>query len=386
VDGEPETEHFRGETDFLAAALMPPGETDSGIEVDPVPEQAFSGRELETCDGVFLCNVYRLPPDRVERLEEFVRGGGGLVFFLGDQVDPQVYDSTFWKQGEGLLPLYLLETEGPGEGYVHLAPPATDHPLVRFLRGLNEIVFRTVAAERWIGARAAEREDTRVLLQWADEAQSPALAERSYGEGRVLLFTTSADTEWSSFPHSVLYLALMQEAARWVVRPSSGGRTIVVGEPLDVAFDPTRMQRLAFVVPPAELGGAPVQLSLREEKDTGRFSFRYERTAVAGTYLLRLKNPQGEPYESPWAVNVDPAEGDLRRAELTRVTQGLPGARLERAGDDVALAGEDDKTEFWRTLVILLVACAALETVLAWRFGHHGRGRIEPEGKQVFVR
>jgi hypothetical protein len=86
-------------------------------------------------------------------------------------------------------------------------------------------------------------------------------------------------------------------------------------------------------------------------------------------------------------VNVDPAEGDLRRAELARVAQGLPGARVERAGEDAALAGgDDDRTEFWRTLIVLLIACAALETVLAWRFGHHGRGRAAPEGKQVFVR
>ena len=32
VDGEPEHEHYRGETDFLAAALMPPGKVASGIE------------------------------------------------------------------------------------------------------------------------------------------------------------------------------------------------------------------------------------------------------------------------------------------------------------------------------------------------------------------
>ncbi|NUN52102.1 MAG: hypothetical protein HUU06_04825, partial [Planctomycetaceae bacterium] len=45
-----------------------------------------------------------------------------------------------------------------------------------------------------------------------------------------------------------------------------------------------------------------------------------------------------------------------------------------------------DRSEFWRTLVVALVAVAALETLLAWRFGHHAAKRVEAEGKQVFVR
>lgn len=391
VDGEPAPEDFRGETDFLAAALAPPGDVSSGIAVDPVADLAFSGRELDGYDGVFLCNVYRLPEERLAKLEEYVRGGGGLVMFLGDQVDPAIYNATFHgrgaEAGKRLLPVALLDVEGSSDGYVHLAAPAADHPVVRFLRGMNEIVFRTVSVRHWIAVRPPQEAEAKVLLSYADDAGSPALVEKGFGEGRVLLFTTAADLEWSNFPHSILYLALLQECARYVVRPDAGDRTRLVDEALSIDFDPARMQRVASLLPPAEAGGAPVQLSLAEDKARGKLAFRYDRTGTAGVYTFRLKSPAGEEFREPRACNIDPTEGDLRRADLARVAAALPGLRVERAGDENALdAGEGDRTEFWRTILYALLLCAALESVLAWRFGHHAAARAEEGGKQVFVR
>jgi hypothetical protein len=391
VDGEPEPEAFRGETDFLAAALMPPGEVQSGIEVDVAPESSFAARDPDAYDGIFLCNVYRLPEDRVKALEDYVRAGGGLVFFLGDQVDAQVYNSTFYGRddaaGQRLLPLALREVEGGSDDFVNLAAPAIDHPAVRFLRGLNPVVFRTVAVSRYVKCDASPRGGARVLLSYTDEDGSPALAEKSFGDGRVLLFTTSADLEWSNFPHSILYLALLQEAARHVVRRDPDEYTKLAGAPIVVRYDPKEMAPQVTVVPPAELGGAPVQLASIRDEATKQLFYRYERTTLAGEYAIRLKTPQGEDFQRLYAVNVDPLEGDLARADLDRLREAVPGARLERGGDEAALAGdESDRSEFWRTLVVALIAVAAVETLLAWRFGHHKASALEAEGKQVFVR
>ena len=376
VDGEPEQEHFRGETDFLAAALSPPGRIRSGIEVDPVSEVAFSGRELGVYDGVFLCNVYRLPDDRIRLLEKFVEKGGGLVFFLGDQVDPQVYNTVFFGKGDrfgkGLLPLQLVETEGSLEDYVHLSPPVLDHPVVRFLRGVNQIIFRTVAIQRWIRCDPPAQDDVSVILHYTDESASPALAEKSYGDGRVMLLTTAADREWSDFPQSPLYLALLQEIARYVVKPDPATSTLLVSERIEVAYDPRRMQRQASLVPPAALGGTPVRIALTNGEKGGKLYFRYDNSTVAGEYVLRINTPEGEERRLPFAINVDPTEGDLQSAGISHLSSEVPGLRVER--------------EFWRTLIYLLIGLAVLETILAWRFGHHAKRKLAPEGKQVFVR
>jgi hypothetical protein len=397
VDGEPDPEHFRSESDFLAAALMPPGKVVSGIEAEVIPDAAFSGRSLDSIDGVFLMNVYRLPEERVRSLEEYVRGGGGLVYFLGDQIDPAVYNATFYGKGEdagkGLLPLYLTEEEGSSDAYVTLAPPTLDHPAIRFLRGMNELVFRTVYVRRWIGARPQTRDEkTTVLMSWTDDNASPALVEKEYGKGRVLLWTTAGDKEWSDLPRSLIYVPLMHELVRYVVKPDPTDTTRLVGSAIALRFDPTRMQRMAQIVPPTELGGTPVPLGLTALDVEGdvpgkkQFVFRYARTPLAGVFTVRLRSPQGEDYVRPYAFNVDPDEGDLRLADRKTLVR-LDRVSLHRATEESVLdTDESDRTEFWRALMFGLIACAALETLLAWHFGHHRKKKLAPEGKQVFVR
>lgn len=390
VDGEPSPEPYRGETDYLAAALAAPGAAPSGIEVEVVPEHGFSGKELDSFDGVFLCNVYRLPDDRIAALEAYVRAGGGLVFFVGDQVDPEIWNAAFYGKGEmagkRLLPLMLGELEGSADELQHFAPPAADHPVVRFLRGMNEIVLRTVSAQRFLRCEAP-REGARTILSWSDPMNSPALAEKGFGEGRVLLFTTAADMEWSNFPLSPLYLAILQETARYAIRPDSGRETRDVPAPIEMPYDATKMRREASLLLPAELGGSPVDLTLHEEAD-GRLSFRYDRAHAAGVYLLRGTSPDGQPLTRPHVRNLDASEGDLRRAEMSRFLKELPEATLERAEEGIA--GDDperDRSEFWRPLVRVLLLFALVETLLAWRFGHHARRREEQRaGKQVLER
>ncbi len=392
VDGEPDPEAYRSETDFLAAALMPAGRLASGVEVEVCSEHAFRNRPLDAYDGVFLCNVYRVADKRVAELEEYVKKGGGLVFFLGDQVDPQVYNATLYgrgdKAGKGLLPLLLRDVEGTGEGYVNLTEPDTDHPVCRFLRGMNRIIFRTVSVSRWISGDApASGGDVRVLMKLSDDDGSPAIVEKTFGQGRVLLFTTAADNEWSNFPKSPLYLMLALETARYVVRPDPAANTITVGESIVVRYDPRRIGTRVTMKPPNSLGGTAVTVRSEQDEDTKQLFYRYAATYAAGVYKLGLRTPEGESFEVPYAVNVDSTEGELARLDVDRLSAAVPGLRVERAGDEAALdTDESDRTEFWRALVYALIVVAALETLLAWRFGHHKGKTTGTEGKQVFVR
>jgi len=392
VDGEPSAEPFRSETDYLAAALAPPGRAPSGIEVETVPERAFTGKELATADGVFLCNVDRLPPDRVALLEEFVRGGGGLVFFVGDQVEPSEWNAAFYGSGDlagrRLLPLPLGDAEGSSDDYVHLAAPSVDHAVVRFLRGTNEIVLKTAAVQRYLRCEPAPAGEARVLLHYDDEGAAPALVEKPFGEGRVFLFTTSADMEWSNLPLSPFFLPLLHEIAAYVVRPDVHDANRAVGTPVTVEFDPTRMRRRAVLVPPESLGVAPFELPLVEEARTRRLVFAYDPPNAAGLYEVRTETPEGEPRTLFFARDVDPREGDLARLDRPqRLAQAVPGLAFASADKDALLrGGEDARTEFWRPLVFLLLALALLETFLAWRFGHHATRRLSPEGKRLVLR
>src|SRR5262249_30113354 len=74
---------------------------------------------LEDCPSVFLLNVPRLSDAATEKLEAYVRKGGGVAFFMGSEIKPEYYNRLY-DDGKGLFPVVLADkpTEGtadPGE-------------------------------------------------------------------------------------------------------------------------------------------------------------------------------------------------------------------------------------------------------------------------------
>ena len=63
--------------------------------------------DLTDYDCVCFCDVARLSPTEVRRLETHLRRGGGAIFTLGDQVDLGAYNESLYRSGQGLLPARL---------------------------------------------------------------------------------------------------------------------------------------------------------------------------------------------------------------------------------------------------------------------------------------
>jgi len=54
---------------------------------------------LDKYHFLYLVNVPSLQPDALAALEDYVRGGGGLAWFLGDLVQPDFYNKTLYAGG-----------------------------------------------------------------------------------------------------------------------------------------------------------------------------------------------------------------------------------------------------------------------------------------------
>jgi hypothetical protein len=114
VNGEASGDAYDDELTFLATALRPEGEVFSGNEIVVVDETGFDEADLSTVHLVVLANVYRLSEPAIEILERYVRGGGGLLVFLGDQVDPDEFNVALYRSGDGLSPIRLTELKRRG--------------------------------------------------------------------------------------------------------------------------------------------------------------------------------------------------------------------------------------------------------------------------------
>jgi hypothetical protein len=71
--------------------------------VEVVPEAQLSRRELAPYDAVVLCNVPGFNAVEVTALENFLKQGGGVVVFGGDQVVPDNYNRqmVFGRDSDG---------------------------------------------------------------------------------------------------------------------------------------------------------------------------------------------------------------------------------------------------------------------------------------------
>src|SRR5262249_18436496 len=62
---------------------------------------------LDRYPTIYLLNVPQLSDKALKNLEDFVRDGGSVCFFLGDKVRPDYYTQTLYNQGTGIFPAPL---------------------------------------------------------------------------------------------------------------------------------------------------------------------------------------------------------------------------------------------------------------------------------------
>lgn len=399
VDGDAKGESpLDGEVGFLTAALSPvdidggdePGS--SGIfHVTKTIDTMFPSRideGLQRYDLVVLANLdlVRLPPDRIPKLEEFVRDGGGLLVFMGDRVDSSLYGRLLYKaSGEGLLPCLLHGAENsPSAATGSTLAPELEHPVFRLFAGDQvRSLLTDVPVRRFVRAQVPEGSGARVIARYDGPDGPPAVIESGFGFGKVMLVTTTADADWTDWPILPSYLPVIQETARYLTARDPRRRNPRVGEPIQRDLD-------SFVpgvraLPPAEPGAtmrAEAPVSLRELPGReGWFRASYTETRMPGIYLLRADTPfdryapQDAPGEDVFAVNVAPDEGVLARVSPDDLQSAYPEVRFVFTSDgeegSKGTGGQDG--EIWKTLVLLLTGCLVTESFLARRFGDYKR-------------
>src|SRR6185295_7011714 len=90
VNGDPNPESLKGETDYLDIALQPYGQakldltdliTTQVVEVQGLTPEAVSKSRV-----IVLANVQKLSDKQLASVKEFVRDGGGLLIFPGNRI------------------------------------------------------------------------------------------------------------------------------------------------------------------------------------------------------------------------------------------------------------------------------------------------------------
>lgn len=401
VNGDPRDEIDADEVGILSAVLEPLA--DDGLARGAAPFQATSvtlaglgdGEAIDTADAIVLANVDVLGPGLVERLERRVAAGAALWIGAGDRMARpgalESWNTRLWRpDGTGLLPARLrslVDVPDRRASYFRVNAFREDHPSLRFFADerwrpfLTEVpVFAFLALDLEVeteptppapdpaadgdAAGAPDAGGLRVLARLDDPAESPLLLTRDYGRGLVVLWTSSLDKDWNRFPELPgSFVPLVHETLRWAAAGPPRPRNLTVGASLSAEVE--GFPRDPELVRPdgsrRPLDGAPDPVAA----DLWRLP-PTPRADEAG--LWRIEGGGFDPV--PFAVRLDPAEGDLTRLAPNELEGISPVLRAWSPGDGLDDPGSERSAgdgELWRWLAGLALAALVLETLWsAW--------------------
>lgn len=389
------------DTRFLAARVRPPvrflpvltvrNALDilrdvEGLDViefaDPILPEELARADLSRADVILWgdAEVLNLDDAAVRRVEEFVRGGGGFLAYLGIYAQPGKVNELFYREkGAGLLPMLLVD--GPPVTLEGDSAPARfdlkepiDHPLFREMTSSPQAraLFQSPDILYFRPVRDIFREAS-VVARFDTPNHDPAILEHALVNGRILAILTTPDERGFRLNGSLLPAVLFFEAAHYLVSEPSELRNVASGSPLRVPLPPHARQ--VVLEPPEEAGGRtewPVE-------DPGK-PFLLSAAVVPGFYrfLVRSTPPGQEPREEDQyaACNLDAAEGDLRRIApeaLLRVYPRTPIRFENERGETIAQAAPAAEGEWSRLLLLVVALLLVGEILLAWSFGTRRR-------------
>lgn len=380
VDGQPSGEPFKSETDYLRVALAPVREdgTPDFVQVGVKLESDLLEENFDRWDIVVLANVAQLTEAESKTISDFVRRGGGVIFFLGSQTNIGAFNRVLFAEGKGLLPVELLglseepKPNSPGESF---DPKGYAHPLVADFRDHEEAGLVTSKIFRHVKVKLPEKSTAEVALAY--DSGAPALVISNFGLGKVGVVTTSADLEWNTWAISPSYLPIMQQLVQILAAGRVRRDEVRVGDPIELSLpDGSVDMSVSFMPPPFPPSAqaapiAPSSIKATLEKGIARATFT--DTYRSGIYQTQI----GAPVNQTWdvAVNTWPVESDLTKLgddELKGTFAGWKYRLLNQLESDepIPAVTASAGSSLHRPILYAVLFLVLLEPILAWLFGN----------------
>jgi hypothetical protein len=372
---------------FLQHAFTPvPREqaADYFIQTKTVNALELATARLDDFDAIVFANVREVPEATSLALHAYLRRGGGVMVFPGAKLNPAFYNEQ-WLKRFNFLPAAFGSTRGQEDqearfftlqdkDYQHSIASLWNEPAAgtlasaRFFRVFELIAApapQTSAAPDRSGSPPDEAGLPQVVLRFAEG--EPAVMERPWGLGRVIQFSSTADTSWNDWPVRPSFVPWLHRALGALVQRQDEGLNVRVGERFVRRVGSDFLHQDATF---ARLEAAEATRELRRvELVNGWPAVQYERTDFAGVYEARIAMP---PLALQFAAQPDPTESSLDELSPSQLDLLKSVANVVEWTPDFALKSVVEQqrsgTEFWLPLAVAALLVGLVETFLGQWF------------------
>ncbi|MDZ7413024.1 MAG: BatA domain-containing protein [candidate division KSB1 bacterium] len=316
---------------------------------------------------VVLCNAPLFNVEDVAILRRFVEeDGGGLMVVPGVETDVRMLNERLLSPFGLPVLAEMLGMLGQASSSFELGDIDYGHPLFEGVFDQKEHQVRSpefFAAWRTKGGGGSRE----VIMRFA--SGDPFLLDARLGKGRVVMFASGFEPEWSTLSVSSLFAPLVSRAVRFLAQTEAVQETeALVGQPLVVKLSPEHVQaRLEWATP--EGTRVAVAPQLRGTSYVAEFL----QTRQPGFYTLYAN----DVVLACLAVNMDPRESRFEPLAAEDLRTRYPTMTWVTEGEDVVKSVQQARMgrELWRPLAVLALLCMVVEMAL-----YREKGEVLDEG------
>ncbi len=374
VDGDIGREARDAETFFLRAVFAASGTAGQPalIEAKASDAGSMASENLDDYDAIVLANVADMASTTVDSINTFVTKGGGLLIFPGDRMRRPFYNEEFGTR-TGLLPATIGEPKGDEKAQSRLttfSESQLDHPIATLWKDPASGRLGSISIYKYVPLTPITPTDKKqsapkTVLKLLDG--TAAIVEKTVGEGRVILFNTTADSAWSDLPAKPgVFVPMLYRSIGAIVEKRDESLNLTVGQKFIHRTAIEVLGKEAEITYLNEEGA--LADSRRVELVNGIATLTGDPTERAGAYHVRIND------QPPllFAVQTDPSESNLDTISANEQDQLKASANLILCKIDTDLAANLKKertgTELIFLLAVLLMCLAVTESGLAMWF------------------
>jgi len=335
--------------------------------------------DISEASIIFMADVPEIRGDLVPLLKERILAGTGLGLFLGPEISTEFYNTSMFdplKPADSLLPFQIngpfFEDEQVAS-LVELSQVRWNH---KVLAGLHDPVLGDlgeVKVSSFQDIELVEGASADILATFivsgamaSDRSVVPAIVDRPYGAGRILIFNMTANDRWGDLPRRKSFVPLIDRVLEYL---ADGGERLIfeVGEPVTLSLSPLDPSDVVEIVGSDEIRMRP------EQRDAGaRTLLRVGLLWHAGVYQV-LRNG-----ESEFSFVLQPGRGDsdLRSTEPAVLDRLWAEANFETISYDAVIQGNANDQR--RNLAHWVVAVCTLLLLIEMYFVHRLCPRMNP--------